>query len=395
MTGSEASEWRKVMDAELLSHKRNATWELVPRRTDSRSIGCGWVLAKKRDDNGHVICYKARVGAQRFKPKYGVDFFRDVLLSGIQFRVTLAVCVASDYVMEQLNADIAFLNSGLSDLVYMDVPHGVQNENGVVCKLLKAIYGLKQAASAWNKTIHRVFLRNGFKSCGADQCVYVKRSNIGHVYVCFYVDDMIIAVRTVGEIRDVKEALKNAFMMKELGTAKFILGMEIDHDKNDGMLMIKQTRYMDDIMERFGQLNAKATDNPCASNIKLSKTQSPGTVEERAEMQAKSYRSLIWCLLYITTCTRPDIAYVVTQLSRFLENPRLQLWRAAIRVLRYLKTTRKHGVVYKKQKKGLKVEASTDADWGSTIDDRDHGDDWECSCGFQIEVPENGCAQIY
>ncbi|OWY91573.1 Retrovirus-related pol Polyprotein, partial [Phytophthora megakarya] len=127
--------------------------------------------------------------------------------------------------------------------------------------------------------------------------------------------------------------------MKDLGTAKFILGIEIDHDKNDGTLMIKQTRYIDDVVERFGQLNSKATDNPCASKLKLSKTQSPGMVEERAEMQSKPYRFLIGCLLYITTCTRPDIAYV-------------------------------HEIVYKKQKNGLKVEAFTDADWESKIDDR-------------------------
>ncbi|OWZ05437.1 LOW QUALITY PROTEIN: hypothetical protein PHMEG_00022477 [Phytophthora megakarya] len=130
----------------------------------------------------------------------------------------------------------------------MDVPHGVQNENGM------------QAASAWNKTIYRVFLKNGFKSCGADHCVYVKRSNIGYVYVCLYVDGMIIAVKTVGEI--LKEALKNAFKIKELGTAKVILGMEIDHDKNDETNMIKQPRYIDDVVKQLGQLQSKATDNP-------------------------------------------------------------------------------------------------------------------------------------
>ncbi|OWY95152.1 polyprotein, partial [Phytophthora megakarya] len=70
------------------------------------------------------------------------------------------------------------------------------------------------------------------------------------------------------------------------------------------------------------------------------------------------------------TCTRPDVAYVVTQLSRFLDNPGLEHWRAAICVLRYLKTTRKFGIVYDRGSGGIKVEAYTDADWGSNIDDR-------------------------
>ena len=79
-------------------------------------------------------------------------------------RVVLAVCAAYSYVMGQLDADTAFLNSGLVELVHMDVPFGVKNAKGMMCKLKKAIYGLKQAVSVWNKTVRRVFLKNGFKS---------------------------------------------------------------------------------------------------------------------------------------------------------------------------------------------------------------------------------------
>ncbi|POM80562.1 Integrase catalytic core protein [Phytophthora palmivora] len=146
--------------------------------------------------------------------------------------------------------------------------------------------------------------------------------------------------------------------------------MEIDHNLEAGTLMIKQTRYIDDVTERFGQQNAKPVDNPCASGLKLSKEQSPGTDVERTEMRSRPYHSLIGCLLYITTCTRPDVAYVVTQLSRFLENPGQQHWKAAIRVLRYLKTTREHGIVYQGGPGGVTVEAFSDADWGTNIDDR-------------------------
>ncbi|POM63711.1 Polyprotein [Phytophthora palmivora] len=302
---------RKAMNAELYSHEKNATWTLVPRGPDKRTVDCRWVFAKKRDENGRVTRYKARLVAKGFRQKYGIDFFETYspVANMDSIRMVLAVCVAFDYLMEQLDADTAFLNSSLSDIVYMEIPHGMKNAKGMVCKLLKAIYGLKQAASAWNKTIHRVFLLNDFKSCGADQCGYV--------------DDMIIAAKTVGEISEVKGTLNNAFKMKELGTAKFILGMEINHDRNASTLMIKQTRYIDDVAQHFGQKDAKPVGNPCSSNLKLSKAQLPGTVEERIEMQSKPYRSLIGCLLYITTCTRPDIAYIVTQLSRFLENPGL------------------------------------------------------------------------
>ncbi|GMF45584.1 unnamed protein product [Phytophthora fragariaefolia] len=339
MASDEAAAWRKPMKAELRSHERNGTWTLVPRGTDIRPIGCRWVFAKKRDENGRVIRYKARLVTNGFKQKFGVDFFEaySPVANINSIRVVLAVCVADVYVMEQLNADTQFLNSDLVDHVYMEVPFGIENARNYVCRLDKAIYGLKQAANAWNKTIHRVFLKNGFKSCGADQCVYVK-------------------------------PLKAAFKMLELGPAKFIIGMEIDHAQNEGMLMIKQTRHIDDVAERPGQQNAKTVENPCTSNLKLSKKQSPGT--ERAEMRSRPYRSLIGCLIYIATCTRPDVAFVVTQLSRFLENRGLQHWQAAIRVLRYLKSTREHGIVYQGSSGKVTVEAFTDADWGSNTDDR-------------------------
>ncbi|OWY90286.1 Integrase, catalytic core protein, partial [Phytophthora megakarya] len=174
MASPEAAKWRSAMAAELRSH------------------------VTKRDENGCVIRYKARLVAKGFKQKYGVDFFETYspVANMNSIRVVLAVCVALEYIMEQLDADTAFLNSVLIDRVYMEMPDGTTGDDDQVCLLGKAIYGLKQAAMTWNKTIHRVFLRNGFKSCGADQCVYVKRSRNGYVYVCLYVDDMIIAAKT-------------------------------------------------------------------------------------------------------------------------------------------------------------------------------------------------------
>ncbi|KAE8995982.1 hypothetical protein PR002_g19461 [Phytophthora rubi] len=349
MASDDAAQWREAMDAELLSHERNGTWTLVPRGTANRTIG-RWVFAKKRDQYGRVVRYKARLVAKGFKQKYGIDFFETYspVANMNSIRVVVSVCAAYEYRMEQLDADTAFLNSELKDRVYMEVPFGIENARDYQCQLNKAIYGLKQAASAWNKTIHRVFLGNGFKSCGADQCVYVKRSKNGFIYVCLYVDDMIIAAKTSEDIREVKDALKNALKMKELGPAKFIVGMEIDHDMTAGTLKIKQTRYIDDL----------------ASSCRRRSRQ------ERMQSRTQCGRNLIGCLLYITTCTRPDIAFVVTQLSRFLENPGQQHWNAAVRVLRYLKSTRQHGIIYQGGTHSVTLKAYSDADWGTNLDDR-------------------------
>ena len=165
----------------------------------------------------------------------------------------LAVVVTKGYVIEQLDADTAFLNSDLKEEVYMEVPNGIANAEKMMCKLYKTIYGLNQAASAWNNTIHAAFLQIGFRSSGADQCIYVKSQDDNYVYVCLYVDDMIIAAKTSREIEEFKTALKGSFRMKELGKARFILGMEIYHDHNYSKLMIRQTRYIDDVVSRFNK----------------------------------------------------------------------------------------------------------------------------------------------
>ncbi|POM59841.1 polyprotein [Phytophthora palmivora] len=307
--GATRPEWIRAMNEELKAHADNGSWA-------------------QRDEHGRVVRYKARLVAKGFKQKFGVDFFKtdspEANMNSI--RVVLSVVVEA-YVTEQLDVDTAFLNSDLEKRVHMAVPYVIRNAGNMMCRLDKAIYGLKRAASVWHKTIHRVY----------EDWVSQLRCR----RVCLS--------KTSEEIQGVKSALKHAFKMKELGEAKFILGMEIDHDYSSKTLMIKQTRYIDDVAERF---NGRQDD------------------EERMKMKAKSYRALIGCLLYITTCTRPDVAYIATQLSRFLENPGIQHWRAAIRVLRYLKGTRELGVVYNSKSGKVKLTAYTDADWGSNLYDR-------------------------
>lgn len=97
----------------------------------------------------------------------------------------------------------------------------------------------------------------GFWSNRADQCVYVKNKIDNYVFVCLNVDDMFIAAKTSKQIQDVRAVLKNSVKMKELGKAKFIFEMEIEHARNSSMLMTRQARYIDDVVNNFNQIDAK------------------------------------------------------------------------------------------------------------------------------------------
>jgi hypothetical protein len=147
--------------------------------------------------------------------------------------------------------------------------------------------------------------------------------------------------------------------------------MEIAYDKEQRTMTITQTQYIKNTAERFNQKCARETTNPCDQSMKLSKADAPTTDEEKDAMKKKPYRSLIGSLQYVAQCTRPDIAYAVTHLSRFMENPGNKHWNAAIKILRYLNTTSDRGINYSGSKDSkMAPVAYSDADWGSNLDDR-------------------------
>ncbi|KAE9064384.1 hypothetical protein PF010_g28627 [Phytophthora fragariae] len=146
MKSKEASEWVKAMNSELKAHADNGSWRLIRRTAGVRPIGCRWVFAKKRNEHGRVVRYKARLVAKGFKQNFFETYSPVANMNSI--RVVMSVVVAKAYVTEQMDADTAFLNSDLKEQVFMEVPYGITNAENMMCKLDKAIYGLKQAASA-------------------------------------------------------------------------------------------------------------------------------------------------------------------------------------------------------------------------------------------------------
>ena len=372
MSCADRVKWAKAIADEFAAHERNKTWTKVIRRPGMKVIGTKWVFAEKRNEIGEVTRLKARLVALGFLQLLGVDFFETyaAVANMNSIRIFLSVCCAIGYVIEQLDVDTAYLNADLEEDVYIELPQGLEGDSEHVLKLNKALYGLKQAGNAWGKTIQKLLIELGFKSCGGDTCIFVKKMGHEFVYVCLYVDDMVVAARTPALVRDVKQAIASRFQIKDLGAVKHLLGMEIAYDQAGKSMTITQEQYIKSIAERFNQENARDTANPCDESMKLSKADAPQNEQEEDEMSKRPYRSLVGCLQYVAQCTRPDVAYAVTHLSRFMENPGPRHWAAAIRILRYLKTTANRGLNYSNTKLSQVPIVYCDADWGSNIDDR-------------------------
>ena len=135
---------------------------------------------------------------------------------------------------------------------------------------------------------------------------------------------MLIAGFSIEEINNLKKQLLKQFAMKDLGVAKQILSMRIIRDKANGTLKLSQLEYVKKILSRFNMNEAKSVSTPLGSHFKLSEEQSPKTEEEMDHMSKMPYASAISSLMYTMVCTRPDIAYVMGVVSRFISRPRKQ-----------------------------------------------------------------------
>jgi hypothetical protein len=189
--------WKSAMDEEFSSLMKNKTWHLVPPHQGKNIIDCKWVYKIKRKADGSLDRYKARLVANGFKQRYGIDYedtFSPVIKS-TTIRVVLSVAVSKGWHLRQLDVKNAFLHGNLEENVYMQQSPSYEDKNmpNYVCKLDKALYGLKQARRAWCAKLNTKLCDLGFKYSKANTSLfYFHQENIS-MFVLVYVDDIIVA----------------------------------------------------------------------------------------------------------------------------------------------------------------------------------------------------------
>nr|CAN66083.1 hypothetical protein VITISV_028833 [Vitis vinifera] len=319
MKSSNSHKWIEAMNEEYKSMQDNKVWELVPLPVSTKPIGCKWIFKTKRDSNGNVERYKARLVAKGFTQKEGIDFnetFSPVSTKD-SFRIIMALVAHYDIELHQMDVKTAFLNGDIDETIYMVQPENFVSEDSknMVCKLTKSIYGLKQASRQWYFKFHQIIVSYGFEANLMDECVYHKFSGSKYIFLVLYVDDILLATNDISILHDTKRFLSKHFEMKDLGDASFVLGIQIHRDSSRGILGLSQRTYIDKV------------------------------------------------------CTRPDIAYIVGMLGRYLSNPGMDHWRAAKRVMRYLQRTKEYMFTYRRLDQ-LEFIGYSDSDFAGCQDSR-------------------------
>ncbi|CAL9239300.1 unnamed protein product, partial [Arabidopsis halleri] len=278
----------------------------MPTPSGKQPIGCRWVYRIKHNADGTVDRYRARLVAKGFTQQEGVDYIDTFspVAKLVTVKLLLDLAAKHGWSLTQMDVTNAFLHGDLEEEIYMDLPPGYTPPPGqvlppnAVWKLHKSLYGLKQASRQWNKKFSEVLLRDGFVQSESEHTLFVKCVNNTFIALLVYVDDILIASNSDMAISDLKSILAASFKIKDLGPAKYFLGLEIA--RNQSGISVCQRKYALDLLDSVGLLGSKPVATPMDSTIQLT-TESGDLLPD-----ATVYRALIGKLLYLTI-TRADI----------------------------------------------------------------------------------------
>ncbi len=260
------------MNVEFDALLKNHTWTLVPPSPSQNIVGCKWVFRIKRNADGSIERYKARLVAKGFHQQPGVDYTETYspVIKPTTVRTILSIAISAGWCIRQIDIQNAFLHGHLSEEVYMSQPPGYNHPQypNHICKLRKAIYGLKQAPRAWFSRLSNRLLALGFHGSKSDSSLFIYRTGQIPIYVLIYVDDIIITSSSSVAIDNLLSSLQADFAVKDLGSLKFFLGVEVIPTTNG--VLLSQQRYIKDILARTKMLEAKPVNTPMASSTSLS-----------------------------------------------------------------------------------------------------------------------------
>jgi hypothetical protein len=279
-------------------------------------------------------------------------------------RSILSLAAYEGWCVYQLDVKSAFLHGELVENVYVEQPLGYRKGNdSQVYKLKKALYGLRQAPRAWYSKIESYFLSEKFEKCFCEHTLFVKCDEKGSILiVSVYVDDLIYTGNDELMMRSFKRSMKEMFAMTDLGKMMYFLGIEVT--QNEQGIFIAQQKYGSEILKRFGMSDCNGVCSPIVPGCKLTKD------EAGKASNATLYKQMIGCLMYMLA-TRPDMAFSVCLTARYMERPTEMHVAAVKRILRYLKGTLDHGMLYKPRTGNeLILEGWSDSDYAGDYDDR-------------------------
>ncbi|CAI7815798.1 unnamed protein product [Closterium sp. NIES-54] len=315
--GPYSSQWQAAMDAEMASWKSTGTYVDEVPPPGANIVSGMWIFRVKRPP-GSPPPFKARYVARGFSQRQGVDFFQT-------FSPTPKMTTLREI---WLRRPPGFTGS---------FPAGTQ------WSLRRPVYGLRQAPREWHDTLRTTLAALGFAPSTADPSLFLRiDTTLPPFYVLVYLDDLVFATADTEALAHVKSELQKRHTCTDLGELTSYLGLRITRDRAQRTITLTQSHMVQQVLQRFGFTYSSPQSTPLLTGHSLSAPPSDESVEPSGP-----YPELVGCLMYLMTCTRPDLTYPLSLLARYVAPGRHRKvhWDAAKRVLRYLCSTSGMGLV--------------------------------------------------
>ena len=352
--GPDREHWKAAMNDELGSLAAMNVWEEQALPTGRKAVGCRWVFAIKKDNEGNIIRYKARLVAQGFAQIEGIDFSETYSPVARMNTSRIFFTLANQYNLEMRQADFvtAYLNGDMDEELYMKPPPGINVQPGNALRIFKSLYGFKQSARTWYLKLDKVLKGFGFAPLDAEPCLYVHPDRS---MVLVYVDDLALACKTAARAKEIMDDLSTRFKMEDRGDMidATWLGIHVKRDRFKGIVEWGLKRYIEEAVERFDQNKGYKVTIPLPTEWKPNSSGLP---------TKNSYLKAVGTLMYIATAARPDISYAVGVLARYNAKPTEEHWNYAMRVFRYLRGTSSLTMKFTRGSSEPVIEVFSDAD---------------------------------
>ena len=267
----------------------------------------------KYNPEGKVDRYKARLVAKGYTQKYGVDYEETFAPVAKMNTIRMLISCAANlgWELHQLDVKNAFLHGNLQEEIYMHIPPGFNTTQteGKALRLYRSLYGLKQSPRAWFDRFRKVMIQLGYKQSNGDHTLFYKRNAGKLTILIVYVDDIVITGDDDMGIYNLKKWLTKEFEVKDLGQLRYFLGIEVSRSAKG--IYLSQRKYVLDLLAETGMLGCRPASTPIEQNHKLSSNLGKAVNREQ-------YQRLVGRLIYLSH-TRPDIAFAVSVVSRFMQ----------------------------------------------------------------------------
>ncbi|CAI7907915.1 unnamed protein product [Closterium sp. NIES-54] len=322
-----------------------------------------WIFRVKRPP-GSLPAFKAHYVARGFSQRKGVDYFHTFSPTPkmTTLQVLLHVAAQRDYELHSLDFNTTFFQGSVHEEIWLRRPPGFTGSfpAGTQWSLRRPVYGLRQAPREWHDTLRTTLVALGFTPSTADPSLFLPTDTLlPPFYVLVYVDNLVFANADTEALALVKSELQKRHTCTDLGELRSYLGLQITRDRAQRTITLTQSHMVHQVLQHFGFQFSSPQSTPLSTGHSLSAPPSDESVEPSG-----LYPELVGCLMYLMTCTRPDLAYPITLLARYvaLGRHRKVHWDVAKRVLRYLCSTSGMGLVLG-GRGPVVLTCHTDASW--------------------------------